>query len=179
MLLIYKSVTKKDCRAGADLWFHGQTTSYFSKVTTYVDLTQSLSILWLKLPNCILQQNLFQYQHNILTGCLYWPYDNSLFKSDQRIQNSSEQAANSAPTFVILYQEFWTNLCYTTLQPFNSLFSRTKWINSHHKGKPFWIIMKQEMMGWQWHQLDHMQIIYTLLQKENHASTSSLQMYPK
>jgi len=27
------------------------------------------------------------------------------------------------------------------------------------------------MMGWQWHQLDHMQIICTLLQTDNHAST--------
>jgi len=34
--------------------------------------------------------------------------------------------------------------------------------------------MKQEMMGWQWHQLDHMQIICTLLQADNHTSTSSL-----
>jgi len=33
--------------------------------------------------------------------------------------------------------------------------------------------MKQEMMGWQWHQLDHMHI-YTSLQTDNHASTSSL-----
>jgi len=32
-------------------------------------------------------------------------------------------------------------------------------------------------MGWQWHQLDHMQIIYTLLQTDNHASTSSLSFY--
>jgi len=30
--------------------------------------------------------------------------------------------------------------------------------------------MKQ---GWQWHQLDHMQIICTSLQTDNHASTSS------
>jgi len=36
--------------------------------------------------------------------------------------------------------------------------------------------MKQEMMGWQWHQLDCMQIIYTLLQTNNHASTSSLNL---
>jgi len=28
------------------------------------------------------------------------------------------------------------------------------------------------MMGWQWHQLDHMQIIRTSLQTDNHASTS-------
>jgi len=29
-------------------------------------------------------------------------------------------------------------------------------------------------MGWQWHQLDHMQIICTSLQTDNHASTSSV-----
>jgi len=29
-------------------------------------------------------------------------------------------------------------------------------------------------MGWQWHQLDHMHIICTLLQTDNHSSTSSL-----
>jgi len=37
--------------------------------------------------------------------------------------------------------------------------------------------MKQEMMGWQWHQLDHMQIICTWLRTDNHASTSSLNFY--
>ena len=33
--------------------------------------------------------------------------------------------------------------------------------------------MKQEMTGWQWHQLDHMKISCTLLQTDNHANTSS------
>jgi len=33
------------------------------------------------------------------------------------------------------------------------------------------------MMLWQWHQLDHMQSIYTLLQTDNHASTSSLSFF--
>jgi len=37
--------------------------------------------------------------------------------------------------------------------------------------------MKQETLGWQWHQLDHMQIICTLLQTDNHASTSSISFY--
>jgi len=32
--------------------------------------------------------------------------------------------------------------------------------------------MKQEMIGWQWHQLDHMQIICASLQTDNYASTS-------
>jgi len=31
--------------------------------------------------------------------------------------------------------------------------------------------MKQEMMGWHWHRLDRMQIIFTLLQTDNDAST--------
>ena len=57
---------------------------------------------------------------------------------------------------------------------FNGLFSRTTWVSRHQKGKPFWILLEQEMMGWQWHQLDHVQIIFTLLQTDNHASTVSL-----
>ena len=63
------------------------------------------------------------------------------------------------------------------LHPFNGLFSRTTWVSRHQKGKPFWILLEQEMMGWQWHQLDHMQIICILLQTDNHASTSSLTFY--
>jgi len=63
------------------------------------------------------------------------------------------------------------------LHPFNGLFSRTTWVSQHQKGKRFWISLVQEMMGWQWHQLDHMQIIYTSLQTDNHASTSPLSFY--
>jgi len=33
--------------------------------------------------------------------------------------------------------------------------------------------MKQKMTGWHWHQLDHMQIICTSLQTDNHASTGT------
>jgi len=73
--------------------------------------------------------------------------------------------------FAILY-------CVTsTLHPFNGLFSRTTSVSRHQKGKPFWILLEQEMMGWQWHQLDHMQIICTSLQTDNHASTSPLSFY--
>jgi len=44
------------------------------------------------------------------------------------------------------------------------------------KIKPIGISAKQEqeVMGWQWHHLDHTQIIHTLFQTDNHASTSSL-----
>jgi len=34
---------------------------------------------------------------------------------------------------------------------------------STRKFKPIWILMKQEMMWWQWHQLDNMQTICTSL----------------
>jgi len=52
----------------------------------------------------------------------------------------------------------------TTLHPFNGLFSSTTWVSRHEKGKPFWILLELEIMGWQWHQLDNMQIICTSLQ---------------
>ena len=58
-----------------------------------------------------------------------------------------------------------------------AFFSRTTWVIRHQKGKPFWILLEQEMMGWQWHQLDHMQIICISLQTDNHASTSPLSFY--
>jgi len=63
---------------------------------------------------------------------------------------------------------------YYILNPSNSLFSRTTWISQQQKGKPFWILMRQAMMGWQWHLLDHMQITCTALQMDNHFSTSSV-----
>jgi len=37
--------------------------------------------------------------------------------------------------------------------------------------------MKQETMGWQWYQLDCMQIICPLVKTDNHASTSSLNFF--
>jgi len=56
-------------------------------------------------------------------------------------------------------------------------FNRTTWVGPHQKGKPFWILLEQEMMGWQWHQLDHMQIICTLLQTDSHATVSPLSFF--
>ena len=45
------------------------------------------------------------------------------------------------------------------------------------KDKPFWILLKADVMKWQWHQPDHMQVICTSLQSDNHASTSSLKLF--
>jgi len=53
----------------------------------------------------------------------------------------------------------------------------TTWVSRHQKGKPIWILLEQEMTGWQWHQLDHMQIICTSLQTDNHGSTSPVSFY--
>jgi len=70
-------------------------------------------------------------------------------------------------------------LYYTTVHTFNDLFSRTTWVSGspHQIGKPFRILLMQEMIGWQWHQLDHMQIICTSLQTDNHTSSSLLSFY--
>jgi len=56
-------------------------------------------------------------------------------------------------------------------------FSRTTWVSRHQKGKPFWILLEQEMMEWQRHHLDHMEVICTSLQTDNHASTQTLTFY--
>ena len=66
---------------------------------------------------------------------------------------------------------------HTTPHPFNGLFSRTTWVSRQRNGKPFWILPEQEMIGWQRHQLDHMQIICISLQTGNHANTSPLSFY--
>jgi len=55
-------------------------------------------------------------------------------------------------------------------------------IHIHHRHlllllSPSKILLEQEMMGWQWHQLVHMQIICTSLQTDNHDSTSPLSFY--
>jgi len=36
--------------------------------------------------------------------------------------------------------------------------SRTTWVIRHQKGKPFWMLREQQMMGWQRHQLDYMRL---------------------
>jgi len=69
---------------------------------------------------------------------------------------------------------------YNTLHPFNGLFSRTTWVSRHQKGKTSLDLNEARdygVLGWQWHQLDHMQTICTLLQTDNHTNTSSLSFY--
>jgi len=65
------------------------------------------------------------------------------------------------------------NYCYYYIC-LTAFFSRTTWVSRDQKGKPFWILLEQEMMGWQWHQLEVMRIICTSLQTHNHANASPL-----
>ena len=58
----------------------------------------------------------------------------------------------------------------TKTHPFNGQLCGTTRVSRYQKGKPIWILLKQQ---WQWHQLGHMQVC-TSLQTDNHASTSPL-----
>jgi len=51
-------------------------------------------------------------------------------------------------------------------------FSRTTWLSGHQKGTTLNILDYNEAR-----QLDHMQTIFTLLQTDNYASTSSLKFF--
>ena len=76
-----------------------------------------------------------------------------------------------------LYYYYYCYYYYYYYIHLMAFFSRTTRVSQYQKGKPIWILLEQEVMGWQWHQLNHMQIICTLLQTDNHASTSPLSFY--
>jgi len=46
-------------------------------------------------------------------------------------------------------------------------------------GDSSWILLEQEMMGLQWHQLDHILIICASLQTDNRSSTSPLKFFSR
>jgi len=62
------------------------------------------------------------------------------------------------------------------LHPFNGLFSRTTWVSRYQKGKTSLDLneaLVDGVLGWQWHQRDHMQTICTSLQTDNHTRLSN------
>ena len=64
--------------------------------------------------------------------------------------------------------------------PYNGLFSRTTLVSRYQSGKTSLDLNEARdygVLGWQWHQLDHMQTICTWLQTDNHSNTSSLSFY--
>ena len=62
------------------------------------------------------------------------------------------------------------------VQTLSALFEEVMIVHRNYSSchPPIWILMKQEMMGWHWHQLDHTQIICTSVQTDGHTSNSSL-----
>jgi len=76
----------------------------------------------------------------------------------------------------VLFNEFI--LYYTTPRLMAS--SSTTWVSRYQKGKTSLDLNEArdyEFLGWQWHQLDHMQTICTSLRTDNHTNTSSLNFY--
>jgi len=69
---------------------------------------------------------------------------------------------------------------YTTLHPFSGLFFLDNPGKPIHKGKPSLDLneaREDQVLGRQWHQLDHLQAICTSLQRDNHTNTLSLNFY--
>jgi len=61
------------------------------------------------------------------------------------------------------------------LHPFSGLFSRTTWVRQYQKGKTSLDLNEARdygVLGWQWHQLDHMQTICTSLQTDNQCQST-------
>jgi len=65
------------------------------------------------------------------------------------------------------------------LHPFNGLFSRPTRVSRYQKGKTSLDLneaREDEVLQWQWHQLDHIQTICTSLQTDNHNDSSFTQL---
>jgi len=126
---------------------------------------------------------------------------NTLLKKIQELKNEKEQLARNYEQ----EEEFLTNdlsrklfqVCFALLgfdythlllllllllllHPFYSLFSMPMWVSWYQKGKTSLDLNEVRydgILGWQWHQLDHMQTICTLLKTDNHINASSLNFY--
>jgi len=82
---------------------------------------------------------------------------------------------------IVLFSPCSSLLVTITTTSIWRLFSRTSWVSRH---KERYTILEFTgarddgvSVGCQWHQLDHMQIICTSLETDNHASTSPLSFY--
>jgi len=106
---------------------------------------------------------------------------NSLPKTVTRQHHDCDlNAGPTAPESSTLTTRLQCNQLMLLLQPFSGHFSRTVWVSWYQKGKTSLGLNEARDNGVlrrQWHQLDHMQTICTLLQTDNHTSTSSLNVY--
>jgi len=46
-----------------------------------------------------------------------------------------------------MHRHPYHGLLLLLLHPLNGLYGRTTWVSWHQKGKPFWILLEQDMMG--------------------------------
>jgi len=75
--------------------------------------------------------------------------------------------------------------CLSCLSVFNvGVLWPNGWMNQDESwrgdsGDSSWILLEQEMMGLQWHQLDHILIICASLQTDNRSSTSPLKFFSR
>jgi len=72
---------------------------------------------------------------------------------------TSSTNSSEAGVYLVSLAPVHVKTAVTDRHPFNGLFSTTISVASTRKVKPFWILMKQEMMGRQWHQLDHLHLV--------------------
>ena len=131
---------------------------------------------------------LIHFTNQIQTKCHFWHFANSLedwwpfgiiitcisyhlkisWQDGSRRLQLCVTRENQQTLFLCYYYYYYVHL---------TAFFRTTRVSRHQKGKRFWILLEQEMMGWQWHQLDCMQIICTSLRADNHVSTTPLSFY--
>jgi len=70
---------------------------------------------------------------------------------------------------------FCRNYYYHYYTRLTASFSAAIWVSRYQRGKTSLDLNKARddgVLGWQWHQLDHMQTICTSLQTDNHTNTS-------
>ena len=72
--------------------------------------------------------------------------------------------------------QYWHLLTHTLTHPFNGPLSGTTQVSRYQKGKTNLDFTGARDSEWQWYQLGHMEV-YTLLQTDNHASTSLLKFF--
>jgi len=83
---------------------------------------------------------------------------------------------NSQPHLVAKYVIDYYYYYYTNL----TASSRTTWVCQYQIDKTSLDLNEardDRVLRWQWHQLDHMQTVCTLLQTDYHTNTSSLNFY--
>jgi len=94
-----------------------------------------------------LQGELVSKKENLLGNCSKQLIGQTPLPSSKQQCESKGLRKNTEDNLINYYD-------YIRLMAF---FSKTTWVSWHQKGKPFWILLEQKMMGWHWHQLDHMQ----------------------